>query len=852
MIKKLTGLFDEGRSELKKIDKIAKEVDALDAKMQALSDEELKAKTEEFKGRLDAGETLDDILPEAFATIREAAFRVTGMKPFYVQILGALALHRGDIAEMKTGEGKTLTSTMPAYLNALSGKGVHIVTVNEYLAGRDAREMGEIFSWLGLTVGLNLNELNAEQKQAAYNCDITYTTNNELGFDYLRDNMVLYGKDKVQRPLNYAIIDEVDSILVDEARTPLIISGGKKQTAPLYMSADAFAKGLKEEQDYLVDIESKTVQLTPEGVAKAESVFKIDNLFDLENTELVHRIQQALRANYIMGRDVEYVVQKGEILIVDQFTGRIMPGRAYSDGLHQAIEAKESVEIREETVTLATITFQNFFRLYEKLSGMTGTAKTEEEEFLNTYNMRVIEIPTNKPVIRDDSVDYIYGTLDAKFNALADDVAQRHEAGQPVLIGTVAVETSEHISQLLKNRNIPHEILNAKNHSREAEIIAKAGEKGSVTLATNMAGRGTDIKLGEGVAELGGLAVLGSERHESRRIDNQLRGRSGRQGDPGYSRFYISLEDELMRRFGGDRVQRLLNGALGDEALESKTISKQVESSQKRVEGVNYDIRKQLMDYDDVLRRQREIMYAQRDMILYAEEINELIHKMITATAKNLCLKYDLIGKTDDKFDFEPLVTDLNKTFFGREYVTIDEAKKNCTDGEKAAAWIEAQFNKFYADKQEQTDTTAFNEFQKVIALRVIDEYWMAHIDAMSHLRDGIHLRSYAQQNPVHAYQEEGFRMFEQLNANIALQTTLYVMRAQIVDHLKREEAVKGQSAQRGGAKSELKAEKDAPSVTEESMVETDETNFEKPISRNQPCPCGSGKKYKHCHGKNE
>jgi len=822
MKKGLVQLFDESRRELKKMDVLAKKVDALDDAMQKLSDEQLAKKTEEFKARLTKGETLDDLLPEAFAVVREAAFRVLQQKPFYVQILGAIALHQGDIAEMKTGEGKTLTSLMPAYLNALLGQGVHIITVNEYLAGRDAAEMGQVYNFLGLTVGLNINSLNAAQKQEAYAADITYATNSEVGFDYLRDNMVLYAKDKVQRPLNYAIIDEVDSILIDESRTPLIISGGKKQTAPLYHAADSFVKKLKE-GDYEIDYEAKSIQLTPEGISKAEQSFHTDNIFSIEHTELIHRIMQSLRANYVMQRDVEYVVADGEVKIVDQFTGRILDGRRYNDGLHQALEAKEHVNIEEETSTLATITYQNYFRLYKKLSGMTGTAKTEEEEFLETYNMRVISIPTNQPVIREDEPDLLFGSLAAKYNALINEIEERHEKGQPILVGTVAVESSEVISKLLKERKIRHEVLNAKNHEREADIIAQAGQKGAVTIATNMAGRGTDIKLGDGVPALGGLAVLGSERHESRRIDNQLRGRSGRQGDAGYSRFFISFEDELMLRFGNQQLlKRLLNSTMQDEALESKQLAKQIESAQKQIEGVNHDIRKQILQYDDVLRRQRDIIYAQRDSILYSENIDTLIQKMMQHTAKEMveAISAQKLKKEARQAAIGELVATIKKDFLADVPVT-EEAYATIKEDDLRQR-VEDALLQAYAAKKDEVSEETFEEFQKVIALRMLDQNWMRHISAMGHLRESIHLRGYAQRNPVYAYQEEGYDMYEAMTMIRDYEISQYIVRAQIVDNLKRKEAVKGQSANRGGMQPEEYAtEKKRPTVTVEPTQNT-------------------------------
>ena len=676
MISAIKKMLDPSVKVLKRADKIADAVIALEPHMQGLTDEQLKHKTLEFKERIEKGETLDDLLVEAFAVVREASTRVLGMTPYKVQIIGGIALHGGNIAEMKTGEGKTLTSTMPAYLNALDGKGVHIITVNEYLASRDAREMGELYRWLGLTVGLNLTGMTSEEKKAQYACDITYSTNNELGFDYLRDHMVLYAKQMVQRKLNYAIVDEVDSILIDEARTPLIISGGQKRTANLYVHADHFVKGLKDEEDYTIDIKTKNIQLNEGGIEKAEKAFRIDNLYDIKHAVLLHHINNALKANYIMARDVDYVIQEDEIVIVDQFTGRLMKGRAYSEGLHQAIQAKEGVSIKQETSTLATITFQNLFRLYSKLSGMTGTAKTEEEEFRNIYNMMVVEIPTNRPIARLDAPDLVYKDMNAKFNAVVADVIERHKKGQPVLLGTVAVETSEYISQLLKRKGIPHNVLNAKNHEREAEIIMDAGKKGSVTIATNMAGRGTDIKLTDEVKELGGLAVIGTERHESRRIDNQLRGRSGRQGDPGYTRFYLSFQDELMRRFGSDRMHAMVDklGMDENEPIESKMVTKAVESAQKRVEGNNYDMRKNLLEYDDVIRRQREVIYGQRQDILETEDLTDIIFGMVNSSVTRLVHNFSHSehekSKGEQEYNYEGLLVYLNTNFFPVNKVT--------------------------------------------------------------------------------------------------------------------------------------------------------------------------------------
>lgn len=793
MFQAIKKMMDPGQKILKKADKIADQVLALDKQMMALSDEELKQKTSEFKTRLEQGETLDDLLVEAFAVVREAAHRVLGMKPYKVQIIGGIALHGGNISEMRTGEGKTLTGTMPAYLNALSGKGVHIITVNEYLASRDAKEMGELFQWLGLTVGLNLAGMSPAEKRAQYACDIMYSTNNELGFDYLRDHMVGDAKDMVQRTLNYAIVDEVDSILIDEARTPLIISGGQKRTANLYKHADWFVKSLKANEDYTVDIKTKNVQLDEAGIEKAERAFQIDNLYDVRHAVLLHHINNALKANYIMGRDVDYVVQEGEILIVDQFTGRLMKGRAYSDGLQQAIQAKESVEIKQETQTLATITFQNFFRLYQKLSGMTGTAKTEEEEFRHIYNMIVVEIPTNRPVARIDAPDLVYKNMKAKFEAVANEVAACHEKGQPVLLGTVAVETSEVISKLLNQRGIPHHVLNAKHHEREAEIIMNAGQKGAVTIATNMAGRGTDIKISEEVRALGGLAVIGTERHESRRIDNQLRGRSGRQGDPGYTRFYLSFEDELMRRFGSDRMHAMVEALGLDEShpIESKMVSKAVESAQKRVEGNNYDTRKTLLEYDDVIRRQREVVYDQRQEVLMSEDLTDVILHMFQSALSRFIDRH-LVSESEEVVSgqmipsaeqLETLVVAANQDYFLLAPLDVSVLKDLTVDALKEAFY--EHLKEVHLQKRAYVSPEGFHSLQKVMSLQVIDTYWMAHIDAMDALRQGIYLRSYGQINPLHEYQSEGYEMFTQLIARIEDEITRYMARAE----LRKEEA---------------------------------------------------------------
>lgn len=828
-------LFDPSYKEYKVAEKIAHNIDNLKDEMKKLTDEEIKNKTFEFKERFKNGETLDDLLVEAFAVCREASTRVTGMTPFFVQLIGAIVIHRGNIAEMKTGEGKTLTAVMPAYLNALSGQSVHIVTVNEYLASREANGLiGDLFRFLGLTVGLNLRELTSEEKKEAYNCDILYSTNSELGFDYLRDHMVIYAKDMVQRGLDYAIIDEVDSILIDEARTPLIISGGEKNTGNLYIAADRFAKSL-EDEDYEIDIEAKTVQLTDKGMNKAEQFFKIDNLYDLKYVSLLHHINNALKANYTMKNEVEYVVQDNQVLIVDQFTGRILKGRQYSEGLHQAIEAKEGVEIKKETITVATITYQNFFRMYKKLAGMTGTAKTEEEEFVEIYNMLVVEIPTNKPVIRDDLPDLLFSNAQAKYKAIIADVKERHKKGQPILLGTIAVETSELLSSLLKKEGIKHEVLNAKNHQREAEIIEKAGQLGSVTIATNMAGRGTDIKLGEGVKELGGLAVIGSERHESRRIDNQLRGRSGRQGDPGCSRFYLSADDELLQRFGGEtfkkRIEMITHLQSNDinAPLESKMFTKFVSNAQKRIEGNNYDSRKNVLKYDEVLKKQRDIIYNQRTDILVKDSIEDEVKKlMYTAIDNTVKSCVDFQSKKLD-IDLEKLLKLLNGNIFDLNTFT-DKELDSCDDV------VDYIYNKALEKLQYKKETfpEIYQEFLKVVVLKTVDKYWTEHIDTMSGLRQGVRLQAYGQENPIILYQEEGFKLFEEMNRNIALDSTRLIIRAVIRENIQREQVVKAEATNDG---------------------KEDQNKKKKPITVNKkpkpndPCPCGSGKKYKYCCG---
>ena len=791
-------IFDANKREVKSLSKLADKVLAKDEEYSNLSDEELVNKTEEFKAYIqeqkekgkDTPDILDKILVDAFAAAREGAFRSLGMKPYKVQIMGGIALHRGDIAEMRTGEGKTLTATMPVYLNALAGEGVHVVTVNEYLSQRDAQEMGVFYNYMGLSVGLNLNSLNSEEKRAAYNADITYSTNNELGFDYLRDNMVKTVEARVQRPLNYAVIDEVDSVLIDEARTPLIISGEGQESTSLYQVANAFVKTLKKAEeedgsdgDYTLDIKTKSIQLSENGIDKAESYFGLNNLYELKNVDLTHHINQALKANYTMALDVDYVVaEDGEILIVDQFTGRTMPGRRFSEGLHQAIEAKEGVPIQKESKTMATITFQNFFRMYKKLSGMTGTGKTEEEEFRNIYNMFVTTIPTNRPIQRIDAPDYIYSNMEAKFNAVAQEVKERYDTGQPVLLGTVSIETSELVSKLLYKYGVPHKVLNAKQNESEAEIIKQAGQRGSVTIATNMAGRGTDIKLGEGVRELGGLAVIGTERHESRRIDNQLRGRSGRQGDPGYSRFYLSLEDELMVRFGADRLQKIM-GKDDDTPLESRMVSRSVESAQKRVEGNNYDSRKQVLQYDDVLRKQREIMYAERNEVLENDVVTDIIQEMIgEAVDKTMAFITENLEAHSEKEETEEIIKSLNEKFLGQKPITESEYSDVMSDDEIRELVLH-RINLELAEKRELLGDETMNSFEKYILLNAIDDRWTDHIDQMDQLRKGIFLRSYGQIDPLREYKTEGHEMFEYMIDDIQVEVVTNLMRIRVERH---------------------------------------------------------------------
>ena len=834
-------LFDSGYKELKRCEKIAKQVFSYEDEMAKLSDDELKAKTPYFKDLLKNGKTLDDILPEAYAVVREAAYRVIQKKPFFVQVCGAIAIHGGNIAEMKTGEGKTLTAVMPAYLNALSGNGVHIVTVNEYLAQREVDgEIGTVYRWLGLTVGLNIRDLSRQEKRDQYACDILYSTNSELGFDYLRDNMAVREEDLVQvRGLNYAIIDEVDSILIDEARTPLIISGGAKTSAVSYQAADSFVKSLSNE-DYEIDIESKTIQLLESGVNKAEKQFNLKNLYELENVSLVHRINNALKANYIFTNGVEYMVQDGEVVIIDSFTGRVLKGRQYSEGLHQALEAKEGVEIKQETVTVATITYQNFFRMYKKLSGMTGTAKTEEEEFRNIYNMYVVEVPTNKPVIRKDMPDLLYCSMEAKINALVEEIKARHATGQPILVGTVSVESSEVISKRLTHEGIPHEVLNAKNHAREAEIVAVAGQKNVVTIATNMAGRGTDIKLGEGVRELGGLCVLGTERHESRRIDNQLRGRSGRQGDPGYSRFYTSSEDDLLKRFGSDTFKsridmaiRLANGGDTSLPLESKMFTKLVTNAQTRIEGANYDSRKNVLKYDDVIRKQRELFYDQRMHIIKDKTIEPIVNNLIKAGVENAAFAHmEQVGHGKYNINDEEITKEFNNQFFGQGAVDIGVIQT--LDENQICDYLTDIAFKKLEEKKAMFEDEIYQEFLKVVVLRVFDTHWTEHIDKMSELRQGVSLQSYAQQNPFQIYQKEGVELFNKMMRNIETDVLKYLMRAQIRSNLEREEVNKNTvtNDSKGG---EIKRAPQKNLVT---------------VGRNDLCPCGSGKKYKYCHGR--
>ncbi|PTH24220.1 preprotein translocase subunit SecA [Staphylococcus arlettae] len=839
----LSKIEDGNNKEVKRLGKLADKVLKLEEDMSILTDEEIKEKTKSFQDKVQAEEDvqkqnkiLDEILPEAFALVREGSKRVYNMIPYRVQIMGGLAIHKGDIAEMRTGEGKTLTATMPTYLNALAGRGVHVITVNEYLASSQSEEMAELYNFLGLSVGVNLNSKTTAEKREAYACDITYSTNNELGFDYLRDNMVNYAEERVMRPLHYAIIDEVDSILIDEARTPLIISGEAEKSTSLYTQTNVFAKMLKSEDDFNYDEKTKAVQLTEQGIDKAERMFKIDNLYDVKNVDIISHINTALRAHVTLQRDVDYMVNNGEVLIVDQFTGRTMPGRRFSEGLHQAIEAKEGVKIQNESKTMASITFQNYFRMYNKLAGMTGTAKTEEEEFRNIYNMTVTQIPTNKPVQRVDKPDLIYISQKGKFDAVVDDVIDKHKQGQPVLLGTVAVETSEYISNLLKKHGIRHDVLNAKNHEREADIVAGAGQKGAITIATNMAGRGTDIKLGDGVEELGGLAVIGTERHESRRIDDQLRGRSGRQGDKGDSRFYLSLQDELMVRFGSERLQKMMNRLGMDDStpIESKMVSRAVESAQKRVEGNNFDTRKRILEYDDVLRKQREIIYGERNNIIDNENSSELVNAMLQSTLQRSVTYY--INDDEEEPDYEPFINYIDDVFLNEGELKVSDVKGKDSEDIYNLVWqkVEAALAEQKTEIGDQ-----FPEFERMILLRSIDTHWTDHIDTMDQLRQGIHLRSYGQQNPLRDYQNEGHQLFDSMMENIEEDVSKYILKSvvSVEDDIERDKTTDFGKAEHVSTEDGKEKAKAQPFVKDEH------------IGRNDPCPCGSGKKYKNCHG---
>ena len=833
----LKTIIENDKGELRRLEKMADKVLNYESQMAAMSDEELKAKTDEFKERYNKGESLDSLLYEAFAVVREAAKRVLGLFPYKVQVMGGIVLHHGDVPEMRTGEGKTLTATMPVYLNALAGKGVHVVTVNEYLTERDATEMGELYSWLGLSVGINLAAKSPMEKKEAYLCDITYSTNSEIGFDYLRDNMVVRAENMVQRPLNYALVDEVDSILIDEARTPLIVSGANAvETSQLYHMADHFVKSL-DKDDYIIDIQSKTIGLSDSGIDKAESYFKLENLYDVENVALTHFIDNALRANYIMILDIDYVVsEEQEILIVDQFTGRTMEGRRYSDGLHQAIEAKEGVPIQDETKTSASITYQNLFRMYKKLAGMTGTGKTEEEEFREIYNIRVIPIPTNRPIQRIDHSDLLYASLDAKFKAVVEDVKARHQKGQPVLVGTVAVETSDFLSKKLVEAGVPHEVLNAKNHYREAQIIMNAGQRGAVTIATNMAGRGTDIKLGEGVRELGGLCVIGTERHESRRIDNQLRGRSGRQGDPGESQFYLSLEDDLMKRFGSERLKGVFERLnMSDEAIESRMLTRQVEAAQKRVEGNNYDTRKQVLQYDDVMREQREIIYAQRyDVITADRDLAPEIHAMIRRTIGRIV---DAHARSKEDEKLEAILNFAKYNLLPEDSINRSDLAGLSDQAIKDELYQRA-LKVYDSQVAKLRDEEAVKEFQKVLILRVVDNKWTDHIDALDQLRNAVGLRGYAQNNPVVEYQAEGFRMFNDMIGSIEFDVTRLMMKAQIHEQ------------ERPQTEHNISTTATRNIAAQQASLPEDVDLSQ--IGRNDQCPCGSGKKFKNCHGKRQ
>lgn len=840
MFKAIKQMLDSNERQLKKCFKIADRIEALEPSISALTDAALRDKTEEFKSRLTEGETLDDLLPEAYAVVREAAKRVLGMRHFYVQLVGGIVLHRGDIAEMKTGEGKTLVATLPAYLNALTGKGVHVVTVNDYLARRDREWMGQVFEFLGMTVGLNENGMTPEEKRAAYQADITFGTNNEFGFDYLRDNMVLYPEQIVQRELHFAIVDEVDSILIDEARTPLIISGQANKATDLYYKADQLVRRLKPGDDYTIDEKTRTVTLTESGVDKAESFLGIDNLYDARNITVNHHVQQALKAHVLMKRDRDYVVNEDGVVIVDEFTGRLMHGRRYSDGLHQAIEAKEGLQVQRESMTLATITLQNYFRLYKKLAGMTGTAKTEEEEFRKIYGMSVVQIPTHKPMIRKDLSDVLYRTEDAKFRAVVEEIVRRHAKGQPVLVGTVSIDKSEKLSRMLKKRGIPHQVLNAKNHAKEAEIIAQAGQRGAVTIATNMAGRGTDIVLGEGVAELGGLHVIGTERHESRRIDNQLRGRSGRQGDPGSSQFFLSLEDDLLRRFAPEWLREWMkNQMVDDTPIEGKRFSRSIESAQKKVEGINFDTRRWVLQYDDVLNQQREIIYKQRRQVLLSDNLRYIVLDMAKDLIQRVVEVHAPEKDLPDEWDLDSILDFAESVLFPEGAVAIEDLEECEEPKELTDILLKATVN-HYELREKEIGFDRMQEFSKVVILRTVDRKWMDHIDAMDQLRQGIHLRAYGQTNPLREYQFEGYEMFEQMVHEIQEEVVKYVMKANVGENLEREEVAVNKQASAGGS---------PHSQGREEAPKRQPIRRQK-VGRNEPCPCGSGKKYKHCCAK--
>ncbi|HJV45788.1 MAG TPA: preprotein translocase subunit SecA [Bacillota bacterium] len=829
MMKKIFGSTDE--RDIKKLFKRVEKINQLEPEIEKLTDEQLQAKTVEFKQRLADGETLDDILYEAYAVVREASKRVLGMRHYDVQLIGGMVLHEGRIAEMRTGEGKTLVSTAPVYLNALAGNGVHVITVNEYLAARDCEEMGQLHRFLGLSVGLNATGMTPDAKREAYSCDITYGTNNEFGFDYLRDNMVLYKEHMVQRPLHFAIVDEVDSNLIDEARTPLIISGQAQKSTDLYYVAARFVRLLKEEDHFIIDIKTKAINLTDEGVAKVEKSFGIDNLYDIQHMLLNHHIQNALRAEFIMKRDVDYVAHDGEIIIVDEFTGRLMQGRRYSDGLHQAIEAKEGLKVQNESMTLATITLQNYFRMYKKLAGMTGTAKTEEEEFKKIYGMDVVVIPTNRPIQRIDIPDVIYKSEAGKYGAVINEIVERHKQGQPILVGTTSIEKSELLSDLLKKKGVRHTVLNAKHHAKEADIISEAGKLGAVTIATNMAGRGTDIKLGEGVPEIGGLHIIGTERHESRRIDNQLRGRAGRQGDPGSSQFYLSLQDELMRRFGSENIMNMMDrlGMEEDQPIESKMVARAIESAQKRVEGNNFDVRKVVLQYDDVMNQQRTVIYKQRQEVLVSEDLHDIVVQMIISHADRLIAMYCPPEEVPEEWNLEGLLELFEASFLPKERLVLKDLKNQ--ESEEITEKIHELIEQLYAEREAYIGPEQMREFEKVVVLRAVDSKWLEHIDAMDQLRQGIHLRAYGQTDPLREYQFEGFEMFNDMIAAIEEEVATYIMKAEVSGNsLERQEVAKGEAVN-PNAESE-------PARRDENKV-----------GRNDPCPCGSGKKYKNCHG---